>query len=119
MSVKIGDKVLSSSEYSYLLGLGLSGKGDMAKRYIESRAYKPMKGTIPEVGVYAKRPVKPESVVPVPQGTYTPGGGGRWTYYSGADAWVDNQTKKTMTPEEYEKTFPNQLRQANYRELYK
>lgn len=53
------------------------------------------------------------------QGSYTPSGDGRWTYYSGADTWVNNVTRQTMLPDEYEKKFPNQLRQSGYRTSYK
>ena len=87
--------------------------------------YDPMVGTIPELGVYAKRPVKP--IVPNTPSIYTPQGGGNWSYNGGADQWVNsvNRDKKgkpmIMTPEDYvKKGGPGykQLIQANYRSLY-
>jgi len=36
MSVKVGDKVLSSSKWSYLLGLGVSGNTEKAQKFLES-----------------------------------------------------------------------------------
>lgn len=122
MSITIGDRKLSSSEYAYLVGLGTKGDANNVTGSIFSRTA-PMTYDIPEVGVYATRPTKPivpESVIPAkPQGTYTPSGDGRWTYYSGGDTWVDNVTHQTMLPDVYEKKFPNQLRQSDYRTSYK
>ena len=92
--------------------------------------YDPMTGNIPELGVYGKRPTGnmiPELNVyakgPRPS-IYTPPGGGNWSYNGGADQWFnpidkDKQGKPSyMSPEDYEKKYPNQLRQSGYREMY-
>ncbi len=125
MSVKIGNKILSSTEYSYVLGLGLSGKTDKVQGYLNSipevsiYAKRPMRGEIPELNVYGKRPVQR------PPQIYTPPGGGNWSYNAGADMWFSNVDRDAqgkpllLPPEEYEKQYPNQLRQAGYREMFK
>ncbi len=79
---------------------------------------------LPELSVIARRPAKkPETKKEIPEvdksKTYTPSGSGGWTYHSGPDKWRHNITGKELHPDEYEKKFPGQLRQANYRKLYK
>ena len=84
--------------------------------------YDPMIGSIPEVAVYGKRPVKP--IVPNTPSIYTPQGGGNWSYNGGQDQWVNTVNKDKqgkpmiMSPEDYESKYPKQMRQANYRSLY-
>lgn len=75
---------------------------------------------------FMPQPMEAQSAMVTPRKSsiYTPPGGGNWAYNGGADQWFntinrDKQGKPSyMTPENYEKQYPNQLRQTGYRELY-